>query len=170
MGTSRNTSVVDRLVGRGPEIEIDVRSPGGIPDALGHQDPDQVLLRVRIPGRTIAAVPAEPSGDRPHIVTPGDHDMPKPQPRLSQKPGKKSETAFCSGVMWSVVISSTESLDRMRSRPCFPLFSIIRPKARKSSTVETSPPPPDSKTGRRVHRPPRASSKTVSPPVAGSVW
>ena len=57
-------------------------------------------------------------------------EMPKPQPRLSQKPGKKTDTAFCSGVMWSVVMSSTDGLDRMRAWPYFPLFNIICPKAR----------------------------------------
>src|SRR2546422_4917075 len=35
--TSR--SVVDRLVGRGPEVETDIRRTGGRPGALGHQDP-----------------------------------------------------------------------------------------------------------------------------------
>jgi hypothetical protein len=29
----------------------------GVPEALGHQDPDQVLLRVDIPGRAVAARP-----------------------------------------------------------------------------------------------------------------
>src|SRR5258708_2628604 len=81
--------------------------------------------------------------------------MPKPQPRSSQKPGKKSDAAFCSALMWSAVISSTEGRERMRARPCTPLASIILPKARKSSTVETRPPAPDSKTGGRAKRPPR---------------
>src|SRR5439155_9398722 len=36
--TSR--SVVDRLVGRGPEVETDIRRTGGRPGALGHQDPE----------------------------------------------------------------------------------------------------------------------------------
>lgn len=112
---------------------------GGVPETLGHQDPDHVLFRVDIPGCAVAAIPAVPSRDIGHVVAPCDSlvimDTPKPQPRLSQKPGKKGDTAFCSGLMWSVVISSTESRERIRSRPCLPWFSIIRPKASKSSTV-----------------------------------
>ena len=37
---------------------------------------------------------------------------PKPQPRLSQRPGN-GDAAFCSAVSWSVVIVSTEGRDRM---------------------------------------------------------
>jgi len=36
-------SVVDRLVGRGPEIATDIRRTGGCPGGLGHQDGDHVL-------------------------------------------------------------------------------------------------------------------------------
>ena len=43
---------------------------------------------------------------------------PKPHPRLSQRPGN-GDAAFCSGVSWSVVINSTEGLDRMCSPPFF---------------------------------------------------
>src|SRR5215470_16370599 len=46
---------------------------------------------------------------------------------------------------------STESRDRMRSPPCLPLLSSMAPKARKSSTVDTSPaaalPPSEVRTG-----------------------
>ena len=75
--------------------------------------------------------------------------------------------------MWSMVISSTDGRDRMRSRPYAPLPSIIRPKASRSSAVETSPPPPDSKTGGRAKVPVPASCRTTTspveqvPPVAG---
>src|SRR5438270_8472006 len=69
----RGASVVDRLIGRGPEIEKDARRTGGIPDALGHQNPDQLLLGVHVPRRAVAAVPAVPSRGRRQIVAPG-HD------------------------------------------------------------------------------------------------
>ena len=39
----RGISVVDRLVGQGPEIEADVRWAGRRPGALGHQDGDHIL-------------------------------------------------------------------------------------------------------------------------------
>src|SRR5262249_20343380 len=56
--------------------------------------------------------------------------IPKPHPRVSQQRPGHGDAAFCLGVGWSVVIVSTEGLDRMRSRPCFPLVSNIRQKAR----------------------------------------
>src|SRR5215213_6790920 len=65
--------VVDRLIGRGPEIEKDTRRTGGIPDALAHQDTDQLLLGIHVPGRAVATVPAITSGGRRQIVAPG-HD------------------------------------------------------------------------------------------------
>ena len=49
-----------------------------------------------------------------------------------------------------MVISSIDGRERMRSPPYAPFPSIIRPKASRSSTVETSPPAPDSKTGGRA--------------------
>src|SRR5215212_791024 len=65
--------VVDRLIGRGPEIEKDTRRTGGIPDALAHQDTDQLLLGIHVPGRAVATVPAITSRGRRQIVAPG-HD------------------------------------------------------------------------------------------------
>src|SRR5437899_9769016 len=60
--------IVDRLVGRGPEIAIDGGRHRRIPDALGHEDSGHVLPGVSVPGRAVAAVPAEGT-DRPrHIV------------------------------------------------------------------------------------------------------
>src|SRR3954452_21350362 len=41
------TSVVDRLVGQGPEIETDIGRTGGSPGALGHQDGDHLLRGVQ---------------------------------------------------------------------------------------------------------------------------
>src|SRR2546425_9531921 len=64
--------IVDRLVGRGPEIAIDRRSDRRFPDALGHEDAGHVLPGVGIPGRAVAAVPAVgPDGSR-RVVAPGD--------------------------------------------------------------------------------------------------
>ena len=71
-------SVVDRLVGRGPEVETDIRRTGGGPGALGHQDGDHVLPGIGIPGSAHSAIPAEPSGNRCHVVAPGDHGHAKP--------------------------------------------------------------------------------------------
>src|SRR5713101_4049251 len=66
----RGDSVVDRLIGCGPEIATDIRRTGRGPGALGHQEADPARRRGRV-----------------------------------------------------------RRTDRMRSRPCRPLFSIIRPKA-----------------------------------------
>ena len=49
-------SVVDRLVGHGPEI--DVRWAGGCPGALGHQDDDHLL--------SVPSVPSHPYGVARH--------------------------------------------------------------------------------------------------------
>src|SRR2546422_3256499 len=68
--TSR--SVVDRLVGRGPEVETDIRRTGGRPGALGHQDPDHALLGVRTPRGAQAAIPAERSEGPGHVLAPGE--------------------------------------------------------------------------------------------------
>src|SRR5215212_2394503 len=94
---------------------------------------------------------------------------PNPQPRFSQDDGKKGETAFCSGVIWSLVMSSTEGHERIRSLPNFPLLSIISPKTSKSSAIETNPPPPDSKTGGCALRLSSNPSKTSSVPGLGLV-
>src|ERR687898_584754 len=96
-------------------------------------------------------------------------ETPNPQPWLSQKPGKKLDTTFCSEVIWSVVMTSTDRRDRMRSLPYFPLFSIISPKASRSSTVETSPPDPDSKTGGLAQLLSSTPSKISNSPVEGLV-
>jgi hypothetical protein len=64
--------------------------------------------------------------------------------------------------MWSVVINSTDRRDKMRWLSYFPPFSIIWPKASRSSTVETSPPAPDSKAGGLAHWLSSTPSKTSS--------
>ena len=82
-------SVVDRLVGRGPEIETDRRSDTGrSPGALGHQDSDHLLLGVRIPGGAQAAVPAEPPGNRGHTVAPGDRGHAEDRARRPVRHGR----------------------------------------------------------------------------------
>src|SRR5712691_3002158 len=65
-------SVVDRLVGRGPEIAIDRGSDRRIPDALGHEDAGDVLPGIGVPGRAVAAVPAVGSDRARQVVAPGD--------------------------------------------------------------------------------------------------
>src|SRR5208282_2077687 len=72
-GDWRDASVIDRLVGRGPEIETDIWRPGRGPGALRHQNPDQVLARVRSPGGPQAAVPAELADRSRHLLAPHDH-------------------------------------------------------------------------------------------------
>src|SRR5437762_2719796 len=66
-GSVSGCSVVDRRVGRGPEVETDIRGIGGGPGPLGHQDRDHVLPRIRVPRGAQAAVPAERS-DAPRNV------------------------------------------------------------------------------------------------------
>src|SRR5712691_8124836 len=55
-------------------------------------------------------------------------ETPNPQPRPSKNPEIRLDAAFCSGVNWSVVISSTESLDKMRSPPCLPWETTTCPR------------------------------------------
>jgi hypothetical protein len=45
-----------------------------------------------------------------------------------QKFARNGEAAFRPGVGWSVVMSSTDSRDKIRSLPVVPRFSIIRPE------------------------------------------
>ncbi len=72
-------SVVDRLVRRGPEIPMHARGNRGIPETVRHQDPDHLLLRVGIPRRAIATVPAVSARDRLEVFAPdedGDAEAP----------------------------------------------------------------------------------------------
>ena len=68
-----------------------------------------------------------------------------------------------------VVISSTDGRERIRTSPYVPLLSIICPKAYRSSTVETSPPAPDSKAGGLLQLLFAGSSMSVNSPVVKSV-
>src|ERR1700694_5744773 len=110
----QGASVVDRLVGQSPEI--DVRWIERRPGALGHQGNDHLPPEVGIPGGAQTTVPAIPTGHRRGVLAPGDHGHPEPQPRLSKKPGNRPDTASYSGVSWSVVMSSTGSLESLSSR------------------------------------------------------
>src|ERR1700730_2246883 len=67
------TSVVDGRVGRGPKIARDTGSLGGIRQALGHEDAHNILPGIRMTGGAVAAVPAEPSGERGKVVAFCDH-------------------------------------------------------------------------------------------------
>ena len=80
---------------------------------------------------------------------------------IEMQPGKGAQMARSAGA--SVQLLARESSCPC---PCPPLASIMRPKARQSSTVETSPPPPEAKAGAFDQRPPRASSCTASLPSA----
>ncbi len=87
------------------------------------------------PGSEDQEVPRPPSQPyRPGVAARSSRrvtmETPNPQPRLSKSPGSKPDSAFCAGVSWSVVIVSTDGLDRRRTLPYLPLFSIIWPNAR----------------------------------------
>src|SRR2546422_1331025 len=70
-------SVVDRLIGRGPEVQVDGRQQREH-GALGHQDRHHVLGGVGRPRGAIAAIPAEPPRHRRQVVAPGHHRHPEP--------------------------------------------------------------------------------------------
>jgi hypothetical protein len=55
------SSVVDRLIGRGPEIGVESDLVDAVPEALREQDADKLLRRVDIPGCPPAAVPSVPA-------------------------------------------------------------------------------------------------------------
>src|SRR2546425_511977 len=93
--TSR--SVVDRLVGRGPEVETDIRRTGGRPGALGHQDPDHALLGVRTPRGAQAAIPAERSEGPGHVLAPGDHGQAEPPTVTVEVAGDQTGRRFLLG-------------------------------------------------------------------------
>ena len=90
------------------------RQEARVPETLGHQDPDHVLLGVAIPGGAVAAVPALPSGGR-HIIAPGGHGHAEAPAAVVPEAGEEEGHHLLFGGDVSVVISSTESLDRMRS-------------------------------------------------------
>jgi hypothetical protein len=65
--------VVDRLIGRGPEVEADIRWTGGSPGPLGHENDDHILSGIGIPGGAQTAIPAQTAGHRRDVVASGDH-------------------------------------------------------------------------------------------------
>ena len=87
----------DRRVGQGPEIASGHRGPWANPYALRHQDPDHVLLRVRCRPRCHSRRPSRTCRAPPTPSRRVTTASPKPQPWLSQKPGKNGDAAFCSG-------------------------------------------------------------------------
>ena len=121
------TSIVDRLIGRGPEVDEDARSLRRFHEALRHEDPDHVFPGIRIAGGAQAAIPAEPA-HRPQLVTPGgDRNAEPPSPVVAEEDVRPR---LLRGGQLSVVMSSTEGRDRMRPRVCRPLFNSIWQKAR----------------------------------------
>jgi hypothetical protein len=61
-------SVINRLVGRGPEIEIDTRSTGGIPDALGMMTGVCLSLRRQERQEIFMSSLKIPSSRRMHLI------------------------------------------------------------------------------------------------------
>src|ERR1700721_536575 len=138
-------SIIDGLIGQGPEIHHRTRRLRRIHHPLGQQNSGEIFFGVGIPRRTVPALPPNRPGTLQRSSRCGKTDRPVPQPRLLPK--NISEPNFCSEVSWSVVINSTDGRDRMRSLSRRPPFSIICAKALKSSAVDTSPALPFSKTG-----------------------
>src|SRR5215213_5383378 len=79
-------SVVELPVDGGPEVEIDPGGPGG-GEALGHQDPDHVLLGVRRPGRAQAALPPITPGRGRYAIAAGYGGQAEPPAALPQEGG-----------------------------------------------------------------------------------
>src|ERR1700687_3844520 len=78
-------SIVDRLIGRGPEVAEYARSLRRFQEALRHEDPDHVFPGIRIAGGAQAAIPAEPA-HRPQLVTPGgDRNAEPPSPVVAEE-------------------------------------------------------------------------------------
>src|SRR6185369_14170632 len=61
-GLLLSCSVIEGLVGPGPEIAGYARRNWRLHQELGHQDADHVLARIEMGRRAVAAVPAEPAG------------------------------------------------------------------------------------------------------------
>src|SRR5690242_8570378 len=60
-------SVLDRLVGEGPEVSHDARKYGGFQHALGEEDAGEILLRIPRACSAEATDPAQPSRRRGKI-------------------------------------------------------------------------------------------------------
>ncbi len=90
-------SVLDCLVGRAPEIEIDSRSVWGIPDALCHKDRDHGPFGIEIRGRSVPTVPAEPSGNSRHVIATRDDGQAEALSAVVPKPRKKPRSICIPG-------------------------------------------------------------------------
>src|SRR5258708_34010937 len=79
-------SIVDRLIGRGPEIRHHARRLRRIHHPLGQENAGELLVRVGIPGGTVAAIPAEPARRGVEIVALGeDRHSKTPAPAIVKK-------------------------------------------------------------------------------------
>src|SRR6266704_1217820 len=78
-------SIVDRLIGGGPEVDEYSRSLRRFHEPLRHEDPDQVFFGIRIAGGAQAAIPAEPA-HRPKLVATGsDRNAEPPSPVVAEE-------------------------------------------------------------------------------------
>src|SRR5215470_17084194 len=66
------TSIVDRLIGKRPEVGHDGRHLRRFHHPLGEQDAGQIFLRVRVPGGAKTAFPAVAAGHIAQLVAPGE--------------------------------------------------------------------------------------------------
>src|SRR6478672_109152 len=134
--------------------------------SAGSASPTWVSSTATVPsGWTYADVPVPPTQPYRPITFHGSISSvstppPNPQPWPSRK---KPPISRCFAVIWSVVISRTESSCMIRQSSPMPPLTSIRPNASQSSTVVTSPPDPDAKAGSLVNTP-STSSLTWSTP------
>src|SRR5258707_8768700 len=63
-------SIIDGLIGQGPEIHHRTRWLRRIHHPLGQQNSSEILGGIGIPRRAVAAIPAEPARHIAEIVTP----------------------------------------------------------------------------------------------------
>src|SRR5579859_4161516 len=68
----RRGSIVDRLIGGGPEVGHHLWSYRRVHQPLGQQDPGELFPGVGIPGRAVAALPAETAGVGVKVIAPGE--------------------------------------------------------------------------------------------------
>src|SRR5262245_23626910 len=80
-------SIVDGLVGQGPEIAVEVELHG----ALSQHNANQILFGVTEPGGAQAAIPAAAAWNRGNIVTSGNHRDPKSPAMRLEEAGKRRQ-------------------------------------------------------------------------------
>src|SRR6516164_8051323 len=88
------TSVVDCLVGRGPEIAGDARWHRRSPGSLGQEDRGHVFAGIRAPRGAQAAVPAVATDRRRDVLAPGDDGRAEPPPNVVEIAGKQARYGF----------------------------------------------------------------------------